>query len=155
MKVDSQFFSLSEENSIMTCESTLYVLTDAGYQPWFSRLGQSSADTVGADGREADAETSALRRIFMALGMGKEGAKEVDEGSASNATSVVEDFCKHRGMELSALLKEYRSHHSAYNLDALKSDYVEKSSGDKLKDDVKSDDWIALSKYISLKWAKD
>jgi hypothetical protein len=151
MKVDSHFVSLSENSAVMTCESTLYVLTDEGYVAWFSRLGQSSGDSVGADGREADAETSALRRIFMALGMGKEGAKEVDSDSANNATAIVGDYCKERGIDIKTLLKEYRSHHSAYDLAELKEDYLDLGTSTKKEIDVKSEDWVLLAKFVSHK----
>ena len=148
LKVDTQFISLSPDSSVVTCEAALYVLTDQGYKAWFTRLGQSSADMVGADGREADAETSALRRIFVALGMGKEGAKEVAEESSKNALSIVNDFCTQNGIKLQELLKEYRSHHKAVGQSPLKHNYTDVEPT-KLQQVIDKDDWVALTNYVS------
>ncbi|MEG3765126.1 hypothetical protein [Alteromonas sp. 14N.309.X.WAT.G.H12] len=154
LKVDSQFVSLSPDSHVITCEAALYVLTESGYKPWFTRLGQSSADVVGADGREADAETSALRRIFLALGMGKEGAKEIIEESSKNAISIVNDYCIKNAIALHELVKEYRSHHKAVNLSPLKHNYHDVENGS-LGSVIDSADWVSLTEYVSKRSVKN
>ncbi len=154
LKVQTQFISLNPNSQVVTCEAALYVLTEEGYKPWFTRLGQSSTDNVGADGREADAETSALRRIFLALGMGKEGSKEVTEDNSKNAMALVSDYCKETGKQLKELVKEYRSHHQAFALQPFKLNYSDVEDT-KLPALIDKEDWVLLTSFITKRKGKN
>lgn len=93
------------------CHGTLSVLTDEGYLPWFSRMGMPNPDSVSTDGKMADAENSATRRLMIGLGLGYEGAAElVDAENLRYIAAIREYLTSHGDMHLGTLVNNYKNH---------------------------------------------
>lgn len=150
----SQFISLTEKSEI--CYMTIYVLTDDGYLPWFSRLGMSDPNTSSTDGTAADAETSAKRRIFIALGLGYESGQEQHEMIVSQTEKALEEGIINHGMAIFELVSEYQERAHMFNLPKkLSGDYPSnQKDAEKMKfniSDVSSEDGVLLLKYLKEK----
>ncbi len=128
--ISTQFIKLDSDTPI--CVATLYVLTDDSYEAWFSRMGMGTASSVSSDGLFADAETSALRRILTAIGLGNEGNEESADSDRINRVGIVDAFIESTSQTLIQLVESFKSHGSKYSLGALTGFYP--SSKDK-KDD--------------------
>jgi len=117
--ISNQFINLFDDAPI--CVSTIYVLTEKGYEPWFSRMGMGSSTNPSSDGLLADAETSALRRLMAALGMGNESSEEVADSDRLNRVNIISLYLKDNSMSLLKLIENYKSHGSRYSLPELKN----------------------------------
>lgn len=107
LTIGNQFVNIGEPNVI--CHSTFYVLTDEGYLPWFSRMGMADGDRVSSDGAMADAEISAKRRLFAALGMGADMVEDVGVVSKDSYVEVVSNYVEASGTkDIDGLISEYR-----------------------------------------------
>jgi|AntDeeMinimDraft_5_1070356.scaffolds.fasta_scaffold12816_2 hypothetical protein len=103
----SQFLNMGATASPI-CYMTLLVLTDEGFRPWFSRMGMGDQANPGPDGLMADAETSAKRRILIALGMGKPGEEETSS-ERSVETGVIERYMSENNTSVADLVAAYGS----------------------------------------------
>lgn len=112
-----QFLSIGGSESPV-CYMTLLVLTENGYRPWFSRMGMGASDMPGPDGLLADAETSAKRRILIALGMGKPGEEETSS-DRSVGTSIIEKYMSDQSANVADLVSVYNSKMHAMGLEPL------------------------------------
>jgi hypothetical protein len=97
----------NEQSMVPFCYATLYVLTELGYEPWFSRMGVGDPNMVSTDGLHADAETTARRRILVALGLGKDGSNEVVNTDQDNMRKHLGATILEKGMTLSGLVMLY------------------------------------------------
>lgn len=96
------------------CRATLHILTEEGYAPLFSRLGEGNSMTSRTDGAIADAETSATRRILIALGLSNDGGNDeftVLKDSAQR--DFITNYLNSRGKKLDALIKAFNAKNSA------------------------------------------
>lgn len=101
----------SDEDPI--CQKTLMVLTDKGEEPWFSRLGMGDLSRVSTDGIFIDAENSALRRLFAAIGMGYDDHTDFDIKLSKALIEKIDNKIKSAKLgKLSDLLKSYRATYS-------------------------------------------
>jgi hypothetical protein len=112
---------INREAKDPVCVCTLFVLTDEGYFPWFNRMGQATSSDTGSDGALADAETSARRRILIALGMGSEGDLEVQKSQQSGATSAIQNQLDKSGESVLKFLKRYAGDAASLKLPKLKT----------------------------------
>lgn len=145
----SQFLSLEDGQEV--CYMTLYVLTDGGYEPWFSRLGMANA-TKSSDGSIADAETSAKRRLMIALGLGYEGNTEHSELNIDKTVKALEEAVISNGTSLFQIVSEYQKGAHLYNLPSLSGEFPEtkaqaQSKGFGVKD-INCDDGFLLLTYL-------
>lgn len=103
---------LMEEStsSVIYCKATLMLLTEDGYQPLFSRYGEGNIMTSRTDGAVADAETSAMRRILVALGLSNDGGKdEIATLKDSAERDFVTNYLNSHRKNLESLVKAYNT----------------------------------------------
>jgi hypothetical protein len=149
-----QFLNVSSD--VPVCCGTLHILAGDSYEPWFSRFGMGDPSNIGPDGLFADAETSARRRLMAAIGLGREGDKEIIESEAAILINSLGSFCSESGMAFCDLTSEYMRHHTKYELPALEKRYlvenIKPSEKDGFTMDMVSDaDLVKIAKYISMK----
>lgn len=136
------------------CSTTLLVLTDSGYRPWFSRMGMGDYSIPGTDGLIADAESSAKRRILIALGMGTPGEEKVGS-ERSVARDVLERYLNSSGEYLRDIVTAYVGQASSSGDEqlAIKTSQIKKledSTGSPLTiDQLKDNDVKLLSGFVS------
>lgn len=149
LTIGNRFVNIGEPNVI--CYSTFYVLTDEGYLPWLSRMGMADGDRISSDGAMADAEISAKRRLFAAIGMGADMVEDVDVVSKDSYVEVVSSYVEVSGTkDVDTLVSEYRRECGKLGLKPL-------SVRNATKVDVKGmseDDLQLLSAYIAKKESK-
>lgn len=135
------------------CVCTLYVLTDDGYLPWFNRMGQATSADTGSDGAFADAETSARRRVLIALGMGSEGDLEIKQAQNSGASTAIQGQLDKEGLSIVGFLRQYASDAASLGLPKLVTSLKELSKSSELSwADVSSTDLDNLLSYAKKKF---
>lgn len=154
IRIFTQFISHDTSNAI--CIATIYVLTEEGYEPWFSRMGMGNIEGASTDGALADAETSASRRILIGLGLGYEGVEEIAENNELKNVQGINNFLAENNKSMNALVEDYIDQHSRYGLKLLSQKYLT-SNGKKLSynDIHKSDIKRLLSFIASVNNSKD
>lgn len=138
LRIFTQF--INNESSNAVCSATLHVLTEDGYEPWFSRMGMSNSDDHTTDGPLADAETSASRRLLVALGLGYEGAEEIVENNKFKNIQQLNSYLLENGLKLKELVSKYRDQQSKYGLGLLSGKYDTKTPKSELTLKMISDD---------------
>lgn len=149
----SQFLSIEEGREC--CYMTLYVLTEEGYLPWFSRMGMGDHVNPSTDGVMADAETSAKRRLMIALGLGYEGGEESIELDANRTARAIDEHIVKYGTNLYNVVADYSARHRKFNLPKLDGNYP-KSEKDSEKlnfsiADMGNDDMLLLLSFLKSK----
>lgn len=87
-------------------QATLYVMTEKGYQPMFSRFGVGSADTQRADGPAGQAKVCAERRILTALGLGGDRSEEINEVNEETQRQWIKGYLAEQGSDTGQALKK-------------------------------------------------
>lgn len=107
--IHTQLMEESTSN-IAYCKATLMLLTEDGFQPLFSRYGEGNAMTSRTDGAVADAETSATRRILIALGLSNDGGKdEIATLKDSAERDFITNYLNSHRKSLESLIKAYNT----------------------------------------------
>lgn len=115
LTIGNRFLNIGDVNTV--CYATLYVLTDEGYLPWLSRMGMADCDRISSDGAMADAEISAKRRLFAAIGMGADMIEDVEVVGTDTYIDVVKQHIGRAGVNsIEALISEYRRDAGKYGL---------------------------------------
>lgn len=110
MVIYTEMIEESKTNSHVYCRATFYILSDEGYLPLFSRLGEGSVMTARSDGPCAEAETSALRRMLIALGLSNDGGKDEIAVLNNNAErDSLTHYLHQQGKSLDALIKAFNA----------------------------------------------
>lgn len=110
MLIYTQPLSNHATQGALYSQATLFILTESGYQPLYSRLGEGNVMTSRTDGAIADAETSAIRRILVSLGLSNDGGKEeitVLQDSAER--DFITNHLTATGKPLESLIKAYNA----------------------------------------------
>lgn len=69
--------------------ATMYVLTEEGYEPWFSAFGMGDPATAGADGAIAEADRIAKKRVLISFGLSDDPSQEVESLNAESMRNFV------------------------------------------------------------------
>lgn len=146
MVIYTEILPGSKTISHVYCRATLYLLTAEGYAPLFSRLGEGSLMTARTDGPVAEAETSAIRRILIAIGLSNDGGKDEFNVLNDNAErDNLSHYLTSEGKSLDALIKA----HNAERQDSRIEDRPHASGA--TVSSLKATDVIKLRDYISKK----
>lgn len=110
MVIYTEILDGSKANNYVFCRATLYILTQEGYHPLHSRLGEGSVNTARTDGPFAEAETSAIRRILISIGLSNDGGKDEIRVLNNNAErDHLTNYLQEVGKTLDALIKAYNA----------------------------------------------
>lgn len=146
MVIYTEILEDSKSNSHVYCRATLYILSDEGYVPMYSRLGEGSVMTARTDGPYAEAETSAIRRILISLGLSNDGGKDeicvLNNNAERDALTL---NLQEKGKSLDALIAAY----NAENPGARISEHTKNAI--KSVSDLPNADVITLRQYLQKK----
>jgi hypothetical protein len=123
-------------------QATLYLSTKDGSLPLFSRFGEGTSVNNRSDGAIAQAETSALRRIYCALGLGDNTSEEVAIINEQGQQKWIEGYLDEKKTAFDKLLKMYNAQASDHPI-------AEKENNKAMSlDQIKAGQLNSLCEYV-------